>query len=711
MKKYLLCIIFFLFLVNNGYTQTFNGVGGAIPDSGNGQRCFPINVSGIGNINSTYGLGSVCLSIAHNRVSDLEVFLRSPAGTTIPISVRNGGAGIGYSGTCFSGNAATSIENGISPFTGNFIPDGYLGVVNNGQTADGIWQLCINDVVAGETGALEQCSINFTSSLPPSPPICNNNPIPASNCSNAPFVCSLFGFCAATSLSYSADTWPELTNAFCGTIQNNAFVKFVATSVNMDFNVWVMSSTQNDGIQMFFFEANCGSGPVIDHGCYSPIFPGLSPNIVTATDLVPGNTYYLMIDGFAGDECNYIIEPLPASGALTLTSSATSICTGSQVQLTATGGNGNYSWNGIGLNSYTGNTVVATIASTQVYTVTSIDPGGSCPVTKQINIAAVPLSPLPVATDSIIYCQNFLAPALTATGSTLLWYDAAFGGAGSAIPPVPSTKIDGSFVYYVSQNTGSCESNRTTITVIVNKSPQLGPDIEKKLCTGLFTDLTLEFNSRGYTSNWQFESNNIAPPVSVNQPGNYRLEVTNIKNCADTASVNLLITQPIQAFAGNDTVAVRGVPIQLHCSHAESYNWSPAAPLNRSNIQSPVATLFNDQQFVVQTEDRAGCKSIDTINVKMINATGYQVPSAFTPNTDGLNDVFKPIAIDISNTESFHICDRFGTTIYQNNNLTKGWDGTSKQVKLPAGTYVWFIKGTDKYGKKISVKGTVVLIR
>lgn len=479
----------------------------------------------------------------------------------------------------------------------------------------------------------------------------------------------------------------------------------------MDFNVWVMSSTQNDGIQMFFFEANCGSGPVIDHGCYSPIFPGLSPNIVTATDLVPGNTYYLMIDGFAGDECNYIIEPLPASGALTLTSSATSICTGSQVQLTATGGNGNYSWNGIGLNSYTGNTVVATIASTQVYTVTSIDPGGSCPVTKQINIAAVPLSPLPVATDSIIYCQNFLAPALTATGSTLLWYDAAFGGAGSAIPPVPSTKIDGSFVYYVSQNTGSCESNRTTITVIVNKSPQLGPDIEKKLCTGLFTDLTLEFNSRGYTSNWQFESNNIAPPVSVNQPGNYRLEVTNIKNCADTASVNLLITQPIQAFAGNDTVAVRGVPIQLHCSHAESYNWSPAAPLNRSNIQSPVATLFNDQQFVVQTEDRAGCKSIDTINVKMINATGYQVPSAFTPNTDGLNDVFKPIAIDISNTESFHICDRFGTTIYQNNNLTKGWDGTSKQVKLPAGTYVWFIKGTDKYGKKISVKGTVVLIR
>ncbi len=711
MKRLILIFIFFLSLKNPGFTQTFNGGGGAIPDSGSVQQCFPINVSGVGIVNANYGLGSVCISISHNWVSELEVYLRSPDGTTIPLTIQNAGAGIGYSGTCFTGNATTPIENGTSPFTGNFIPDGYLGLVNNGQSADGTWQLCINDVVAGATGTLLNWSISFTTNLPPQPPVCNNNSSPANTIAAAPSVCSLFGFCAATSSSYTADTWPELTNAFCGTIQNNAFVKFIATAVMMDFNVWVMSSTQNDGIQMFFFEAGGSSGPVIDHGCYSPIRPGASPNIVTASGLIPGNTYYLMIDGFAGDECNYIIEPLPSTGALALSSSATSACTGSQVQLTATGGNGNYSWNGVGLNSISGNLVTATIGSTQVYSVTSTDPGGSCPVTKQITIAAIPLSPLPVATDTIIYCQAFVAPALTASGSNLLWYNTLNGGTGSVIPPIPATQNDGSFIYYVSQNTGNCESDRIPITVIVNKSPQLGPDIEKQLCTGLFTDLTLEFNTRGYTSNWQFETNNIAPPVSVNQPGNYRLEVTNILNCTDTASVNLVITQPIPVFAGNDTFAVRGTSVQLHCSQAESYHWSPAGPLNVSNIQSPVAILDNDQQFIVQTIDRAGCKSADTVNVKMINATGYQVPNAFTPNNDGLNDVFKPIPVDIFHTDIFRICDRYGSTVYQNNDVTKGWDGTNKQVKLAAGTYVWFIKGTDKYGKKISMKGTILLIR
>src|SRR4051812_37957640 len=79
--------------------QTFNGTGGAIPDGGS-QTCFSINVTGIGAINGTYGLASVCLNITHTWVGDLEIYLQSPTGTIIPLSLQNGGGGTNYTNTC-----------------------------------------------------------------------------------------------------------------------------------------------------------------------------------------------------------------------------------------------------------------------------------------------------------------------------------------------------------------------------------------------------------------------------------------------------------------------------------------------------------------------------------------------------------------------------------------------------------------------------------
>ena len=138
-------LLTFLFLYNFSIAQTINSptytaTTGAIPDGGTTPKCFPITVSGIGNINgTTFGLASVCINITHAYVGDLEIYLKAPDGTTVALSLQNGGAGNNYTNTCFNASATVTIASGTAPYSGSFLPDGWLGSVNNGQTANGVF--------------------------------------------------------------------------------------------------------------------------------------------------------------------------------------------------------------------------------------------------------------------------------------------------------------------------------------------------------------------------------------------------------------------------------------------------------------------------------------------------------------------------------------------------------------------------------------------
>lgn len=710
MKPKLLFLLIAFFLVNVLHAQTFTGTGGAIPDSGAVYGIYPLNVTGVGNINNNFGLATICVNIVHPWDSDLEIYIQSPDGTTVALSVQNGGSGDDYTSTCFSGMATSPIADAVAPFTGTFYPEDYLGSINNGQNANGVWKLIVKDVYSGYVGSLVDWSISFSNSLPHAPPVCNGNPPPGNTCAEATAICSFNGFCSSTSSFFTADSWTELDNTFCGTVQNNAFLKFVATGPDMIFSVWVTSTTNHDGIQMFFYDGGCGSGAITEYGCYSPIRPGSSPNVISANGLTAGNTYYLMIDGYAGDECDYVIEPYPPVNALAVTSAAPSVCAGGSVQLTATGGDGVYSWSGAGLNTYTGSQVIATPAVNTVYSVSSIDPGGICPITKQVKVEVISLPAAPTATGTLSYCQRTPSLPLTASGNNLLWYSTPTGGVGTSLPIIPSTQNAGLQTYYVSQTT-TCESPRTAINVLIKAAPDLGPDQRDTICHAGTANLTGLFNTLDLLGSWSFNNQPIPVPQAVTTGGSYQLIVHNTEGCSDTGIVKLTVQPPFKVSITNDTLAIKGIPFQLNCTVASSYSWSPSSLLSFSDIRNPVITLSNDQQFIVEAKDIAGCIGRDTILIKVYNGNSYFVPNAFTPNGDGLNDVFHAIPVGIKHTQYFRVINRYGKTIFETNDpFRKGWDGTYFGIKQSPGTYVWFIKGIDKDGKTIEMKGTVILI-
>jgi glycosidase len=109
--------------------------------------------------------------------------------------------------------------------------------------------------------------------------------------------------------------------------------------------------------------------------------------------------------------------------------------------------------------------------STSYYVSQTVNSCESPRATIVVNIAALPLAPT-ATTASLNYCQNIVAPALSATGTNLLWYTVATGGTGTATAPVPSTTTAGTTNYYVSQSANGCEGPRTTIAVTVTALAQ-----------------------------------------------------------------------------------------------------------------------------------------------------------------------------------------------------------------------------------------------
>ena len=169
----------------------------------------------------------------------------------------------------------------------------------------------------------------------------------------------------------------------------------------------------------------------------------------------------------------------------------------------------------------------------------------------------------------------------------------------------------------------------------------------------------------------------------------------------------------IEADAGpRDTSIVVGQPLQLNGTGGSIYTWSPSRWLSNNSIANPVATPEDDIDYVLETSDVIGCSDFDTISVHVFRVVpGFYVPTAFSPNADGLNDVFKPIALGMKSIENFQIFNRWGELLYQTKRIGDGWDGTYKGRGQAPATYVWYAEGTDYKNQKISRKGTVVLVR
>jgi subtilisin-like proprotein convertase family protein len=164
MKKIItISFLFYAWVIN---AQTFSGTGGAILDNGQ-DTYYPLNISGLtpSSIDSVHGFEQVCINITHPYVSELYIYLQSPAGNIVELTFGLSSIGANFTNTCFNNQAATSITLGNSPYTGSYKPIGYFGRFNTGQSGNGTWNLIVHDGFPGSNaGTLISWNMTFGNS-------------------------------------------------------------------------------------------------------------------------------------------------------------------------------------------------------------------------------------------------------------------------------------------------------------------------------------------------------------------------------------------------------------------------------------------------------------------------------------------------------------------------------------------------------------------
>ncbi len=186
----------------------------------------------------------------------------------------------------------------------------------------------------------------------------------------------------------------------------------------------------------------------------------------------------------------------------------------------------------------------------------------------------------------------------------------------------------------------------------------------------------------------------------------------NFKNCTDTATRQVFIDN-FTPFAGNDTFIVKEERIQFQATGGTQYLWTPSIYLSDTITYDPVGFFPDTGKFTyyLHVTSPYGCQGDDTVTVTVVNQAAFVVPNAFTPNGDGINDVFRPYTIGYKSLNYFRVYNRWGEEVYYTTNLEVGWNGTYNKKQADIGTYYWHISYTDRFGNPGYMKGDVHLLR
>lgn len=277
--------------------------------------------------------------------------------------------------------------------------------------------------------------------------------------------------------------------------------------------------------------------------------------------------------------------------------------------------------------------------------------------------------------------------------------------------------------YYVTANLGKCQ-DRDSVTIFSSPYPQVNASANVTICFGERTNLTATIVGDRFTwspTNTLINANTLSPTAGPTQTTNYIITATNTSGCLKPVSDTIVVgVVPLfNVNAGRDTFVVINQPLQFNAlvqdTSRKTFMWTPSLGLNNPNIYNPIGVYnasIDSVTYLVTVTTPENCVSRDNIKVRILkNDPDLYIPSAFTPNTDGRNDVFRPICIGITTLDYFNVYNRWGQLLFTTNQIGKGWDGTFAGINQPAGTYVYTAKGTDFLGKSIIKQGTVVLIR
>jgi gliding motility-associated-like protein len=373
----------------------------------------------------------------------------------------------------------------------------------------------------------------------------------------------------------------------------------------------------------------------------------------------------------------------------------TTVCNDSGITLSAPAGYLAYKWS-------TGDTTLTLkIKTADTYYVYSMGCGVS------LDTFNVFLSPADTSYHQKTTALCSSVDSLTLTGPA--GYPKYTWSSGDSTPAIV-VKIQGS--YYVVASS-ACGMEVDTFNVIQASSPTLYLGNDTIFCNS--NPITLSSAQPAGTS-YLWSTGSQDNSIVVSGAGEWWLKVTNRFGCSAVDTAHVFVHAQSQtgqiANVTRDATIAYGASIQLNADSVRFYYWKPDdGSLNNANINNPVATPERTTIYTVYGFDQHGCLDSASLTIVVDSTMSECIPSAFTPNGDGLNDMFRPACIAFQNLVDFRIYNRWGQQIFYSNSAKVGWDGTFNGVPQDMGTYFYLISvARPNQGMRI-YKGDVTLIR
>ena len=173
---------------------------------------------------------------------------------------------------------------------------------------------------------------------------------------------------------------------------------------------------------------------------------------------------------------------------------------------------------------------------------------------------------------------------------------------------------------------------------------------------------------------------------------------TSNEGCKDSAQQTIKVVPKPQVQLPQQVYALEGGSVILQpvvTGNASTYGWSPGTWLDNSNVQTPRSTPAGDITYRLTVTSPQGCTAVDDITVKVLTAP--IIPNAFSPNGDGINDVWNIPSLQSFSNCTVQVFNRYGKIVFTSAGYSKAWDGSYNGSSLPAGVYYYIINtGNDK---------------
>lgn len=251
------------------------------------------------------------------------------------------------------------------------------------------------------------------------------------------------------------------------------------------------------------------------------------------------------------------------------------------------------------------------------------------------------------------------------------------------------------------QTTLGCDSIVTT-QLIVHPRPRLDLGTDRDICNNSQATIT-----PGAFTSYLWQDGSTEDSYVISTAGEYWVKVLNEFNCSatDSLTIRAILPSPADFLKTSDSICPYETLKVTSINSYNDYTWSTGVATKEITVQQPGI-------YWLTVRNENGCIGVDSITIFQKQCTfGVFIPSAFTPNGDNKNDLFKPQVFGNVLKYHFAIYNRWGETIFESYDPHKGWNGTYNGVQQTTGTFIWMCNIQLEGSQEEHRKGSVLLLR